>query len=518
MGFRTCFVIVLVFIVVTQTQALTRQLITGGLDFPTSVAFAPGDDSRAYVTTQWQGKVFLVDHGMLQAEPFLDVQSQILQNTVEGGLLCITFDPDFVENRRFYVSFVSVDTNVVVKQYLVSSENPNFADPNSGEIVFEAEHKGRQHFAGNIAFGPLDGYLYIAVGDGGIPPSWQAAQNPLSFKGKIHRIDVSGDSGYVVPDDNPFVGDTTHLPEIYAMGFRNPWRFGLDRETGDVFIGDVGQWTYEEVDYISSESGGGQNFGWHIWEGTSCYQEPCTTNGLTFPIYEYEQNVNFGSAITGGFVYRGCAIPELEGRYVFADYVNAFIHSFRYDQGVVSDFWDLTPMLDTQDEDSIWFISSFGQDNHGELYFLDYVHQSWSSRLYKIVPDDNADCNDNFVNDGCDIREGTSKDENHDNIPDECQTPADDHPGIPDGIALLPCYPNPFNPVTTIEFVLPRAMDVRVSVYDISGRLVSELADGQYTAGTHRVTFNAEQLASGVYFAVLRSGDISLRQKMMLLK
>jgi glucose/arabinose dehydrogenase len=518
MGFRIFLALTLMLALFGRADALTRELIGEGLDFPTCVAFAPGDDSRAYVTSQWTGRIHIVENGEFDpVNPFLDVQSLLIGAATEGGLLSIAFDPDFQESRQFYICYVSRDSNVVVARYRVS-DDPNFADSNSAEIVFDIEHGGRQHFAGNIMFGPTDGYLYISVGDGGIPPTWNASQNPLSYRGKILRIDVSGDTGYEVPPTNPFVGNEEFLPEIFAWGLRNPWRFSLDRLTGDMFIGDVGQSELEEIDYLPVESGGGQNFGWHVWEGTDCFLDSCWTDGFTFPIYEYGHDPFFGGAVTGGYVYRGTALPELQGHYVFADYVNAQVSSFLYQNEVLSDFRDLSPFLDTQGPDSLWFISSFGQDNHNELYLLDYVHQSGASRLYKIVPDDYEDCNANGVYDRTDILDGTSTDLNQDGVPDECQTPAGDHPELPGEIELLPNYPNPFNPSTTIGFVLAKESTVKISVYDISGRLVSEIANGTYPAGSHGVQFHAEHLASGVYFAVLKSGETQLRQKMMLLK
>lgn len=233
------------------------------------------------------------------------------------------------------------------------------------------------HHGGQLQFGP-DGKLYVSVGDGGCcGDPQQNGQRKKILNGKILRIDVDGATGYTVPADNPFVGDTSFVPETWAWGFRNPWRFSFDRQTGDLYVGDVGQDLWEEVDVAPAPNAGkGLNYGWSILEGTHCYNGPCNATGLTPPVLEY-QHVNGACNVMSGYVYRGTRVPQLVGRYVYADYCTDIVSSFTYTGGAATgtrNWPNLSP------PSSVGGIVSFGEDARGELYLMTYV-----GRLYRIV-------------------------------------------------------------------------------------------------------------------------------------
>jgi len=287
-----------------DTIVLTR--IASGLARPVFVTYAPGDRSRLFIIEK-PGRIRVVENGTLLATPFLDISGPVNDNGNEQGLLSMAFDPDYQQNGIFYVDYTggSGAGYSVIARYHVTAD-PNVADANSGQTIMTLTQPYTNHNGGQINFGP-DGYLYIGFGDGGLgdDPS-NAGQRLNTWLAKLLRIDVSSALTYTVPPDNPFVGNPDALPEIWDQGLRNPWRWSFDRLTGDLWIGDVGQNQWEEVDLEPAGSSGGINYGWKCKEGTHNYLWSAQCDGVTFtdPVNEYSHSD--GCAITGGYAYRGC--------------------------------------------------------------------------------------------------------------------------------------------------------------------------------------------------------------------
>ncbi|MAE77592.1 MAG: glucose dehydrogenase [Planctomycetes bacterium] len=348
---------------------------------PVDMQVPPGDEARLFVVSQY-GTIHLVKNDKLQATPFLDMRS-LVRCCSERGLLGMAFHPDYARNGWFYVNYTrSSDGATMVERFTRSTANPDLADPASRRtIIGPFSQPYSNHNGGCIQFGP-DNKLYIGTGDGGSggDPGCRA-QNGASWMGKMLRIDVSNPAGgYTVPQDNPFVKNAAFRNEIWSYGWRNPWRFSFDRVTGDMYVGDVGQNAREEISFQFKGIGGG-NYGWKFMEGNRCYGSsnctnviPCNDVRLIKPIYDYV-NPTVGRSVTGGYVYRGCAIPDLRGTYFFSDYQSRRTWSFRYDGKAVSAFQDRTTELGSYN------VSSFGQDARGELYIV-----ALSGSIYKIVP------------------------------------------------------------------------------------------------------------------------------------
>ncbi len=337
--------------------ALHFDVVAGGLSDPLLITSPPGD-ARLFVLER-PGRIRILAAGGLRARPFLDLRDLVNSGTAEQGLLGLAFAPDYATSRRFYVNYTDVNGNTRVVRYLVSSD-PDSADAGSAEVILAVDQPYANHNGGMLVFGS-DRMLYVGLGDGGGggDPSGNG-QNTGVLLGKILRLDVSGANGYASPPDNPFAGSAR--PEIWAYGLRNPWRFSFDRANGDLYIADVGQNQYEEVDVAPAASGAGKglNFGWNRMEGLHCYSPAtgCDTSGLTLPVLEYDHQQ--GCAIIGGYVYRGSAIPGLRGHYLYADYCSKWVRSFRWSGGKVTQptSW---ATLGSQP-------LSFGEDAAGELY------------------------------------------------------------------------------------------------------------------------------------------------------
>lgn len=369
--------------------ALTTELVASGLNRPVFVTAAPGDNERLYVVDQL-GQIQIIKNGTVQTTPFLDLSDRVKALGNEQGLLGLAFHPEYPDSAYIFVNYTMAFDSTFVSRFNVTSADT--ADAFSEQVVLRQFQPYSNHNAGMLAFSPLDGYLYIGFGDGGAAGDPQnRAQNPTTFLGKMLRIDVADGLPYLIPPDNPFVGTVDTLPEIWAFGLRNPWRYSFDQANGDFYIGDVGQGAREEIDYQPYLSFGGENYGWRLKEGTLCYDPPgnCDTLvGLTDPIYEYDHAGAFCNSITGGYLYRGCAIPDLHGTYFFGGYCRQKIWSFRYDGVNLTEFTDRTAELGLSNPD----VSSFGTDNQGEIYIV-----VLSGSIYKIVPDGvpsqcNLDC------------------------------------------------------------------------------------------------------------------------------
>ncbi|MBI5931991.1 MAG: PQQ-dependent sugar dehydrogenase [Chloroflexi bacterium] len=336
-------------------------VVTEGLIRPLFVTAAPDDPSRLFIVDQ-PGEIYIAQEGTLLETPFLDISPIANDNGNEQGLLGLAFHPDYAENGYFFVNYTAQDGSTVVARYSVSADDPNVADPDSEKIVIWIDQPFPNHNGGMLAFGP-DGYLYIGMGDGGgAGDPNNNGQDRFTLLGAMLRLDINTEP-YAIPPDNPFVDGTQGRPEVWANGLRNPWRFSFDRATGDLYIGDVGQNQYEEVDFQPADSTGGENYGWNIYEGFHSY-EGQELAGTVQPIAEYSHDL--GCSISGGYVYRGSELPELDGVYLYGDYCTGTIWWLKNTDGK----WDGDVFMNTGFQ-----ISSFGQDANGEVYVVDQAGQ-----------------------------------------------------------------------------------------------------------------------------------------------
>ena len=354
---------------------ITRDAAPGAADFRL-VRFADGFQRPLYLThagdgsgrlfaLEQTGRIWLLDaDGARYAQPFLDV-SRLVSRTAnqeysEQGLLGLAFHPDYAANGSFFINYTDLNGSTVVARYSVSGD-PNIADASTQQIIYQIRQPYSNHNGGHIDFG-ADGYLYISLGDGGSANDpLGAGQNRQLPLGAILRIDVDGNSPYAVPADNPFVGDATSQDTIWAYGLRNVWRFSFDRLTGDMYLADVGQNLWEEISFQPADSRGGENYGWNVWEGSHRFAGGNAPDHVP-PVYEYSHRL--GCSVTGGYVYRGRAIPALEAAYVFGDYCSGRIWALYRDAAMT---WRGLVLLHTGIP-----ISSFGEDEAGELYLVDY--------------------------------------------------------------------------------------------------------------------------------------------------
>jgi glucose/arabinose dehydrogenase len=348
------------------SNAYALRRIVGGLGRPVDLKHAGDGSGRLFVVEQ-PGRIRILQDGALLSEPFLDIRDLVNDRGNEQGLLGLAFSPQYPSDGRFYVNYTGANGATVVARYSVSGD-PNRADPASAQVILQVAQPFANHNGGNLVFGP-DGYLYIGLGDGGSAGDPQGnAQRLDTLLGKMLRLDVSQGDPYSVPPDNPFVGEAGARPEIWAYGLRNPWRYSFDRATGDLYLGDVGQNAYEEINFQPADSRGGENYGWNFMEGAHPYrgQPP---DGLVLPIAEYSRDG--GCSVTGGYVYRGALLPELNGVYLFGDYCTGFVWAL---YRTASGAWQSVKLLD-----AFFTLSSFGEDEAGELYLLDHgggaVHQ-----------------------------------------------------------------------------------------------------------------------------------------------
>lgn len=338
-----------------QAQEIQVEQIATGVSAPTDIENA-GDGSGRLFFVEQSGIILIFRNGVLASQPFLDISSKT-HASGEQGLLGLAFPPGFAQKQRFCVNYTDLDGNTVIAQYRVGS-NPDQADPASEIILLHIAQPFSNHNGGQLRFGP-DGHLYIGMGDGGSGGDpMNNGQSLGTLLGKMLRVDVESNPGQViVPPDNPFRNTAGARPEIWAFGLRNPWRFNFDSATGDLWIGDVGQNLYEEVDYQPASSHGGENYGWNIMEGLHCFQPGCSSQGLTLPVAEYSHAD--GCSIIGGFVYRGVSSPGLRGTYLYGDYCSGRIWGLDR-QGTASASRLLLA--------SGFSITSFGEDEAGELY------------------------------------------------------------------------------------------------------------------------------------------------------
>lgn len=350
-------------------QPVAYQLVpvVEGLSRPLYVTHAGDGSGRLFIVEQSGAIRVLADDALLDVA-FLDVSDLISPAATGGGytergLLGLAFHPDYAENGVFFINYTDTAGNSVLARYTVSVDDPNRADPDSAEQLFYLSQPYSNHNGGHLAFGP-DGYLYMSLGDGGSAGDPQGnGQDPATLLGTILRLDVDTEEGYAIPDDNPFVDRDDARPEIWAWGLRNVWRFSFDRATGDLYHADVGQNQWEEVNFQPADSPGGENYGWAAYEGTHIYSGAEPASEVVMPVLEYD-HAGGHCSVTGGYVYRGEALPGLQGYYLYGDWCSGTIWAARQDD---AGNWTTDVSLQSGRP-----ISSFGEDEAGELYLVDY--------------------------------------------------------------------------------------------------------------------------------------------------
>ena len=354
------------------TGSLSLQLVASGLASPVFLTHAPGDGSRLFVVERG-GRIKILRGGSVLPRAFLDIAGRVQAAGSEQGLLSLAFHPDYGQNGEIFVYYTNLAGDSHVSRIRVSAD-PDSADPATEEVLLVVDQPYTNHNGGLVTFG-LDGMLYVGLGDGGSGGDPLGnGQDSTTLLGSILRIDVDGGSPYAIPSDNPFVNDAAARKEIWAYGLRNPWRFSFDRVTADLYIGDVGQNLWEEIDVVPAGTGG-VNLGWNVMEGFHCYSAAtCDQTGLALPVLEYPHSE--GCSVTGGYVYRGSAVPTLQGRYLYADYCQGWVRSFQYQGGQATDVRDHTGGFGTLSP-----ISSFGEDADGEIYVV-----TLGGSVYRIGP------------------------------------------------------------------------------------------------------------------------------------
>ncbi|MCB0642148.1 MAG: PQQ-dependent sugar dehydrogenase, partial [Phaeodactylibacter sp.] len=353
------------FVVVQAQPALDLIEIATGLSEPVDITNA--GDARLFVVEK-PGRIRVIDpQGNLLSTPFLNIVSSVNDSPNERGLLGLAFHPDYATNGYFFVNYTGDGGHTRVSRFSVSEDNPNEADPDSEVVLMVINQPYWNHNGGDLNFGP-DGYLYIGMGDGGSADDPQNnGQTLQSYLGKLLRIDVDNapaGSDYGIPADNPFADPNDNIPdEIWAYGLRNPWRFSFDRLTGDLWIGDVGQYYWEEVDFLPAGTPGGSNFGWRCYEGFTPYLTGNCDLSAPYvePLFVYSHDSSVGCSITGGFMYRGCTFPDLYGYYLYVDYCTGRFW------GITSDGAGGWENVDLINSTNLTY-SSFGEGMNGELY------------------------------------------------------------------------------------------------------------------------------------------------------
>ena len=358
----------------------------------------PSQESNRLFVVNQKGLIHIIQDNKTLKIPFLDITDRVHGSLTPGseeGLLGLAFHPDYGNNGYFYVNYVNKNDSTIISRFS-NSDDINIATKDSEKRIIGIPQPYGNHNGGHLAFGPKDGMLYVGLGDGG---KWgdpfNNSQDLSTLLGSILRIDIDNGDPYAVPIDNPFFGQKNKKEEIFCYGLRHPWRFSFDRETNDIIIGDVGQDLWEEISWTSWEESKGGNFGWRTMEANHCYnpEEFCDTTGLIMPVHEYPNNAAYmkiligmddkeatGCSVTGGYVYRGKNIQNLWGTYVFGDYCTGRIWSFKLENGKPTAFKNLRVEIKKNSKNIPLFISSFGEDNSGELYVVDYL-----GAVYKFI-------------------------------------------------------------------------------------------------------------------------------------
>ena len=557
--------------VVSQDVALEQAWPDVRIANPVDLQHAGDGSGRIFVVSK-SGKIHVLDEDetVNEAPEFLDISNRITIDN-EMGLLGLAFHPDYKQNGYLYVYYTTEtggNPRSVISRFEVGNDTPDVADPESELVMLEFNQPFSNHNAGQLVFGPEDGFLYIASGDGGgAGDPGNNAQDLTNLLGAILRIDVDNPANgmhYGIPADNPFAGNTSgYREEIFAWGFRNPWRMSFDPETGWLWAADVGQSSVEEINVVVN----GGNYGWRRMEGSRCYdpETNCDTGDLIYPVWEYTHNTGRRS-ITGGYVYRGASYPDLYGKYIYGDYLTGQIWALEYD----GESEPVNTELTTAD----FRISSFGIDQDGELYVL-AINENSIYRLisildevtlispvnsvevfstdfarwtdlpgavsYEIIIATNEELSDVVYSESGLTENSFSLDINislernyfwavraknslgfseSDVASFYLQTLAsfEEEPEIAQTVVLEQNYPNPFNSSTQIRYYLPEAMTILLEVYSMNGQYITTLADGMRDGGEHVATFHAGALSTGIYISRLQAGTVTRARKMLLIK
>jgi glucose/arabinose dehydrogenase len=355
-------------------DALTLVPVDSGYDFSVFVTAPPGDRHRLLIVERG-GRIRIRKDGVLLDSAFLNLTGLTNPSTGEYGVYSVAFHPDYASNRRVFVYYADLNGDSQLAEYQADASFDH-ADPTSRHtILSQPQDPSTVLYGGLVSFGP-DGKLYLGLGDGSpVTAVWDRAQDSTSLLGKILRLDVDGAQPYAIPPDNPYVGRPGWRGEIWQLGLRNPWRWSFDRATGDLWIGDVGEDLWEEIDQLPAPVVGGNNFGWPVEEGTHCYPPAsgCLAAGLVPPVLEYPHSP--ACAVAGGYVYRGKAYPSLRGTYFYGDYCGGWIRSFRLETGTPVPAYPAlaSPLVNDN-------VVSFGEDADGEIYVV-----MASGRIYRIA-------------------------------------------------------------------------------------------------------------------------------------
>ncbi len=439
---------------------------TFGSTFNNPVSIKHANDSKLFVVERSGYIQILNDDGTTNTTPFLDIDTKVSNSGNERGLLGLAFHPNYPTTPYFYVNYIDNSGNTVIARYTITNETT--ADSSSELILLNITQTDENHNGGELQFGP-DGYLYIASGDGGgSGDPFDDGQDLNVLLGKILRIDVdntSNGNNYAIPSNNPFLndGDANTLPEIWFYGLRNPWKFSFDRDNGDIWIADVGQSSWEEINRIPASSSGGENFGWKCYEGNATFNTTgCPSmNTLTFPVAEYARGGNpFKCSVTGGYRYRGSMYPNFVGLYFFADYCSGEI-GYLKENGAN---WDMT--LTAPPSGSGW--SCFGEDINGELYIVGLS----SGQIYKII--DNSLSTSEFEKDSFSIA------------------------------------PNPSNGDVIIS--LKQSGLKSLTIYNIHGQLVKEIPTNNKTI----LKVSTQNLSKGLYIVHANGNNSSQSEKLII--
>ncbi len=345
------------------------QVVATGFNRPVDAVHAGDGSGRLFIVEQ-RGVIHILREGSVFPIPYLDIRDRVGSFANEQGLLGLAFHPRYEENGFFYVNYTDENGDTSISRFQVTADR-NRADPASEFRLLHVRQPFANHNGGGLAFGP-DGYLYIALGDGGSAGDPQGNGQSLdTHLGKILRVDVDGGSPYAIPPDNPFANGGG-LPEIWLYGLRNPWRISFDRATDDLYIGDVGQGDWEEINFLPADSPGGANFGWVYFEGNHTYEgNPPANLNLLFPVAEYDHN-NGNCSVTGGFVYRGPSLPEWQGVYLYADFCSGLVWGLARD---AAGTWQNRLVFSIPA-----LVSSFGEDEQGEIYLL-----AFDGNVYRLT-------------------------------------------------------------------------------------------------------------------------------------
>lgn len=454
--------------------------VADGLDWPIQLT-APAGDPRLFVVEQ-RGVVRVWQDGRLLEQPFLDIDDRVVDlahAADERGLLGLAFDPDYARNGHLFVHYSDRRGNTVVSRFRVSGD-PNRADAGSENQVLTLEQPFANHNGGSLEFSPRDGHLYVGLGDGGAANDpGNRAQNLGTWLGKMLRVDVRS-LPYRVPPDNPFVRRAGARPEIWALGLRNPYRFGFDRQTGDLWMADVGQGVWEEIDFQPADSRGGENYGWRLMEGPECFRprDNCGADTLAAPLHAYDQRPDNRCAVTGGFPYRGACIPELAGVYFFADYCSGEIWTLARSASGPPVVRERSEELAPGGGLAIEYVAAFGEDGFGELYVVDRGGER-DGEIYRIVRGATGDA--------------------------AAGAPAR-------GLALTAPEPNPFRDAARFALEVREPGSAQVVVLDLSGRLVAEIFRGAVARGRNDLVWDGRTegggpAAAGDYVIRARAGD-----------